>query len=119
MAKFDLSTEGAHEKVTRLVRPFNSIGPASGGDEVTLDASELLHPAVNDALWSEDEMRKVERELDAQRRAAMRTEDPVAQQVDAQLKKAGKDRERRKAEKAAEDLAKLKDAAIAMKAIMG
>lgn len=68
--------------VTRIVRPRNHIRAAYGGDTVKLDASELLHPAVAAALWTEEEAQAAAKELEA-RRAAMFTDAPNPAQVAA------------------------------------
>lgn len=121
MAKYDLSDPNlpADQKVTRLVRPFCNLGPACGGDEVTLDASELRHPAVNDALWTPEELKKADKEAEEARRAQMRTVDTTAQQVNEQMKKAAEERKARKKRERVEDLAKFKDTVEALKELAG
>ena len=44
----------------RVVRPHNHVGPAYGGDRLKLDASELRHPALARALWTEEEAREAQ-----------------------------------------------------------
>jgi hypothetical protein len=109
MAHFDLSTHGA-ETVTRIVRPFNNIGPACGGDEVTLDATELLQQPIADALWTSDELREAERRAEEERRARMRSPtDGAAKMVNDQMAKAVEERKRRKAKEKVEEVAKAKE----------
>ena len=119
MPAFDFSTPGA-EKVTLIVRPFNHIGDACAGDEVTLDASELAQAPVADALWTRAEMEAAEKEADATRRARMRSPtDEAARVVNDGMKKAVAERAKNKERAKAEAVAKARDMAEALKSLSG
>ena len=120
MAKFDLSTEGDHAKVTRVVRPFCSIGSACGGDEITLDASELDRQPVADVLWTDAEMRAAEEKAEAERVARMRSPtDAATRTINAAMTKAIEERKARKGRERVADVAKAREMIEAAKTIVG
>ena len=93
----DLSTQGTHDKVRRVVRPNEHVGTAFGGDEILIDASELNHPAVAGAVWTAEERDEAEQKAEEARRA--RTDAPVnatSRAVDEQLARAAKERAAKK-----------------------
>ncbi len=120
MAKYDLSTDENDKKVTRMVRPFCNIGPACGGDEVTLDASELLRQPIIDVLWTEAEMRAAEAKAEAERVARMRSPtDAATRTINEAMNKAGEERKARKQRERIAEVAKAKDMAETLKALAG
>jgi hypothetical protein len=120
MTTHNLATDGCADTVRRIVRPFCSIGPAIAGDEVILDASELNHPAVAEALWTREALLETERKVDEARRAQYAGEtDQATRIINDQMNAAVKERKSRKAKDAADEMQKFQDIARRAKEIAG